>query len=78
MFVSLSCEDRVFGFCTEVTHRFFAEKKKYGSVLSVLSVLSAVIISETVTTSPFIFNFAIFYCLLYTLTLFTTNPVIEI
>lgn len=60
-------------FCRAVTLWFIAEKQKYGSVLNILSVLSAVIIRKSAAACPFIFNFDIFYCLLYTLSLFTTN-----
>lgn len=46
------------------------------SVYSVMSVCSYH--QQIVAACPFIFNFDIFYCLLYSLSRFTTNPVIEI
>lgn len=65
-------------FCREVTLWFVAEKKNMA--LCSVYCLSCLRLSSAKLSHGvlFIFNFDIFYCLLYTLSLFTTNLDIEI
>lgn len=65
-------------FCREVTLWFLAEKKNMA--LCSVYCLSCLRLSSAKLSHGvlFIFNFDIFYCLLYTLSLFTTNLDIEI
>ena len=65
-------------FCRELTLWFLAEKKNMA--LCSVYCLSCLRLSSAKLSHGvlFIFNFDIFYCLLYTLSLFTTNPDIEV